>query len=107
MKKLILAVALLAAFGGTPVRADCQIGDAKLEEAILQNPKLRGPGNRQNVYHLRVLRDAALVLWSYGRHEDCERLIANIRELVSGPPMGGLGNNDEEDAEKQIGAREP
>ncbi len=32
---------------------------------------------------------------SYGRHEDCERMLANIRELIAGPPMGSLGDNDE------------
>lgn len=51
---------------------------------------------------LRRLRDAGFTLWSYGRHDDCERLLANIRELVAGPPMGNLGGNHEEDAEKQM-----
>ena len=87
--------------------ADCQIADAKLEEAILKNPGLRGPANRQAVRDLRSLRDAAFTLRSYGRHEDCERLLGNIRELISGPPMGSLGDNDEEEADKQITALEP
>jgi sporulation protein YlmC with PRC-barrel domain len=87
--------------------ADCQIGDAKLEEAILQNPRLRGPANRQAVRDLRSLRDAAFTLRSYGRHADCERLLGNIRELISGPLMTSLGDNDEEEAGKQMGAREP
>ena len=52
------------------------------------------------------MRDAAFTLWSYGRHEDCERLLGNIRELLAGPPMGNLGDNDEEAADKQIAARE-
>ena len=34
-------------------------------------------------------------------------LLANIRELIAGPPMGSLGGNDEEDADKQDAAREP
>jgi sporulation protein YlmC with PRC-barrel domain len=34
-------------------------------------------------------------------------LLANIRELIAGPPMGSLGDNDEEEADKQIEAREP
>lgn len=87
--------------------ADCQIADAKLEEAILKNPGLRGAANRQAVRDLRSLRDAAFTLRSYGRHEDCERLLGNIRELISGPPMGSLGDNDEEEADKQIAALEP
>jgi hypothetical protein len=48
-----------------------------------------------------------MTLRSYGRHEDCERLLANIRELIAGPPMGSLGDNDEEEADKQIAASEP
>jgi hypothetical protein len=87
--------------------ADCQISDAKLEEAVLHNPHLRGAGNRQAVRDLRSLRDAAMILRSYGRHEDCERLLGNIRELIAGPPMGSLGDNDEEEAEKQMDARDP
>jgi sporulation protein YlmC with PRC-barrel domain len=53
------------------------------------------------------LRDAAFTLRAYGRHEDCERLLANIRELIAGPSMTSLGDNDEEEAEKQDAAREP
>src|SRR5215210_190716 len=105
--KILLAIVLLGAFGTTTAKADCQIADAKLEEAILQKPELRGPANRQTVRDLRSLRDAAFTLWSYGRHADCERLLANIRELVSGPPMGSLGGNDEEEADNQIAARRP
>jgi len=93
--------------GLTSAMAECQIADARLEEAILQNPQLRGAANRQAVRDLRSLRDAAFTLWSYGRHEDCERLVANIRELIAGPNMGSLGGNDEEEATKQIEAREP
>src|SRR3954469_22682102 len=99
--------ALLCCMGATEASADCQIGDAKLEEAVLQNPHLRGPGNRQAVRDLRSLRDAALTLRSYGRHSDCERLLGNIRELIAGPPMGSLGDNDEEAAENQMDAQEP
>src|ERR671921_398167 len=104
---ILLTVALLSMLGVTPAMADCQIADAKLEEAILQKPELRGPANRQTVRDLRNLRDAAITLWSYGRHDDCERLLGNIRELLSGPSMSALGDNDEEEANKQIGAREP
>jgi len=103
----LLTVALLSGFAGTEAVADCQIADAKLEEAILQKPGLRGPAHRQIVRDLRSLRDAAFTLRSYGRHDDCERLLANIRELISGPPMGNLGDNDEDEADKQIAAREP
>jgi hypothetical protein len=105
--RIVLVVILLGALGVAEAMADCQIADAKLEEAILQKPGLRGPAHRQIVRDLRSLRDAAFTLRSYGRHDDCERLLANIRELVAGPPMGNLGDNDEDEADKQISAREP
>src|SRR5215204_6773424 len=104
---ILPTVAMLSVLGVAEAMADCQIADAKLEEAILQKPELRGRANRQTVRDLRNLRDAAFTLWSYGRHDDCERLLANIRELLAGPPMGNLGDNDEEAADKQIAAREP
>src|SRR3954453_2414305 len=103
---IVLTVALLSALGVTRAMADCQIADAKLEEAILQKPELRGPANRQSVRDLRSLRDAAFTLWSYGRHADCDRLLANIRELIAAPAMNTLGGNDEDEAETQIAARE-
>ena len=104
---ILLTATFLGALGIPAALADCQIGDAKLEEAILQKPQLRGPANRQSVRALRSLRDAAYTLRSYGRHDECERLLATIRELIAGPSMGSLGDNDEEEAEKQSTAREP
>jgi hypothetical protein len=105
--RIFLTAALLCGVGVTEAMAECQIADAQLEEAILKKPDLREPANGQIVRDLRSLRDAAFILRSYGRHEDCERLVANIRELVSGPPMGNLGDNDEEEADKQLAAGEP
>ena len=102
-----LYAALFCAIGTNGARAECQIADAKLEEAILNKPQLRGIKNRQAVRDLRSLRDAAFTLQSYGRHDDCERMLANIRELIAGPVMSSLGDNDEESAEKQNAAREP
>src|SRR5215203_5855339 len=98
---LLVSCAFLSGLSITPALAECQIADAKLEEAILQRPELRGKANRQTVRDLRSLRDAAFTLWSYGRHEDCERLLGNIRELVAAPSMAAMGGNDEEEAEKQ------
>jgi len=103
----LIVAALIGAVGATQALAECEIADARLEEAIQKNPRLRGPANSQSVHDLRSLRDAAFTLRSYGRHEDCERLLANIRELIAGPPMGSLGDNDEEEADKQDAAREP
>lgn len=105
--KLILIFSLFTCSGVSGALAECQIADAKLEEAILSNPQLRGTANRQAVRDLRSLRDAAFTLRSYGRHDDCERMLANIRELIAGPVMSSLGDNDEESAEKQNTAREP
>ena len=105
--RIMLIAALTGVVGVTEALAECEIADARLEEAIQQNPRLRGPANSQSVRDLRSLRDAAFTLRSYGRHEDCERLLANIRELIAGPSMGTLGGNDEEDADKQNTAREP
>src|SRR4051794_39777227 len=105
--RMPIALALISLLGIAHASAECQIADAQLEEAILKNPKLRGPEHRQVVRDLRSLRDAAFTLRSYGRQEDCERLLGNIRELISGPPMGSLGDNDEDEADKQIAAREP
>jgi hypothetical protein len=103
----IAFAAFLSAASIAQCHADCQIADAGLEEAILQNPRLRGPANSQSVRDLRSLRDAAFTLRAYRRHHDCERLLANIRELIAGPSMGTLGDNDEDEAEKQTSAREP
>ncbi|MGO3929692.1 PRC-barrel domain-containing protein [Rhodopseudomonas pseudopalustris] len=105
--KILLMAAVISTVGMTHALAECEIADAKLEEAIQENPRFRGPANSQSVRDLRSLRDAAFTLRSYGRHEDCERLLANIRELIAGPPMGSLGDNDEEQADIQNSAREP
>src|SRR3954462_8721863 len=105
--KAIVWAAIIWAVGFTGAKAECEIADAKLEEAISKNPRLRGPANSQSVRDLRTLRDAAFMLRSYGRHEDCERLLGNIRELIAGPSMSSLGDNDEEEADKQNTAREP
>src|SRR5436305_8642634 len=104
---ILLSAALLSGFMLGQARAECQIADAKLEEAILHQANLRGSANRQSVRDLRRLRDAALVLQSYGRDGDCERLLGNIRELIAGPAMTTLGDSDEDNAEKQMDAQEP
>jgi hypothetical protein len=104
----VIAAGLLAATIGVSVaRAECQIADAKLEEAISRSPKFHGAANRQTVKDLRSLRDAAFTLWTYGKHAECERLVITIRELVSVPAMNMLGDSDEDEAEKQLDAREP
>jgi hypothetical protein len=103
----IAALALLCALGASPASAICNISDAKLEEAVLKSPELRNPENRHLVRDLRTLRDAAFLLWSYGLHDDCERLLANIRQLIAAPSMAELGDNDEDEADQQLAASEP
>jgi hypothetical protein len=103
----MVAAALVSAVSTQSALAVCNIADAELEEAILQKPELRGPAGSQMVRDLRHMRDTAFILWSYGRHEDCERILGNIRELVSTPSMASLGDNDEDEADQQFAAREP
>lgn len=105
--KILFAAVLFIGFSGSETWADCNISDSKIEEAILEKPELRDPVNRQLVRDLRSLRDSAFVLWSYGRIEDCERLMGNIRELVASPFMGSLGGSDEDEVDQQDAAREP
>jgi hypothetical protein len=87
--------------------ATCNLADAMLEQAIMQKPELQGADGRQMVRDLRHMRDSAFILWSYGRYDDCARIMGNIRELVSEPAMSQLGNNDEDEADQQFAAREP
>jgi hypothetical protein len=105
--KLAGPLGLLCALGTSPAFAVCNISDAKLEEAVLKSSELRDPGNRYLVQDLRTLRDAAFLLWSYGMHDDCERVLANIRQLIAAPSMAELGNADEDEVDQQLAAGEP
>lgn len=105
--KFALSLALLGAVGVGPALANCTISDAQLEEAILKKPEFQDPANRMLVRDLRTLRDAAYILWAYGMEEDCERVVANVRELIAAPEMGQLGSNDEDEADQQLAATEP
>lgn len=105
--KIAAPLAVVCALGVGPAFAVCNISDGKLEEAVLKSPELRDPANRYLVRDLRTLRDAAFLLWSYGLHDDCERLLANIRELIASPSMAQRGNNDEDEVDQQLAAGEP
>jgi hypothetical protein len=105
--KILIAIVILTGLWASQALAECNISDSKIEEAILQKPEFRDPANRQMVRDIRSLRDSAFILWSYGRIKNCERLMANIRELVASPSMGSLGGNDEDEADLQEAAREP
>jgi hypothetical protein len=82
---ILLAVVLLGTVGVTGAMAECQIADAKLEEAILNKPELRGPANSQIVRDLRNLRDAALI----ALHRAHERLGHSVR--LGALDRGGAG----------------
>jgi hypothetical protein len=103
----IAAGAFLLAISPSASWAACNISDAQLEEAVLENAELRAPQNRYLVHDLRALRDAAFLLWNYGLEEDCERLVGNIKQLIAAPDMGRLGTNDEDEADQQLAAGEP
>ncbi|MFN7091856.1 MAG: PRC-barrel domain-containing protein [Allorhizobium sp.] len=105
--KLVAAGTFMLALSTSASWAACNISDAQLEEAVLENAELRAPENRYLVHDLRALRDAAFLLWNYGLEEDCERLIGNIRELIAAPHMARLGTNDEDEADQQLAAGEP
>ncbi|BAB54778.1 PRC-barrel domain-containing protein [Mesorhizobium japonicum] len=107
LARIAAPLALFCALGVEPAFAVCNISDAKLEEAVLKSPELRKPENRYLVRDLRTLRDAAFVLWTYGLHDDCERVLANIRQLIAAPSMAKLGGNDEDLADEQLAAGEP
>jgi hypothetical protein len=106
MKSAMAGATLLILSASTSLAA-CNISDAQLEEAVLENAELRDPGNRHLVLDLRSLRDAAYLLWGYGLVEDCERLLGNIRELIASPELGKMGSNDEDAADQQLAAGEP
>jgi hypothetical protein len=105
--RALLLVGILASVTPNAAWADCNISDAKLEEAIIKKPEFRNPNNRQMVQDLRRLRDSAFILWSYGQAEACEQLLGNIRELVASPSMGSLGGSDEDEVDQQMAAGEP
>ena len=46
MIQKLLVTAFFVLIAISPGKADCQIADAGLEEAVLRNPRLRGPANR-------------------------------------------------------------
>ncbi len=103
----LATLAVLCALVVSPAHAACNISDARLEEAVLESPHLRDPANRYLVRDLRTLRDAAFLLWTYDMHDDCERVLANIRQLIAASSAGQLGNNDEDEVDQQLAAGEP
>jgi len=103
---LLLVLTVTGTLGVRDAQAECVIADARLEEAILNKPEFRDPANRQMVKDLRHLRDSAFVLWTYGLEDQCNQLLAGIRELIASPSMGSLGGSDEDMVEQQVAAQE-
>ena len=87
----------------------CAVEDAGLEPAIAARKELREDKNAQVVRDLRTLRDAAIVLESYGFAEDCRRLVALVKDLVANPDgtIKRSGDTDEDKAEEVQESREP
>jgi hypothetical protein len=107
MRTLLLALALTSA---TSITAHaCDVKAAKLEEAIAAKSQLRETANKQAVRDLRTLRDAAIVLETYGYGSECERVVEIVRALAANPAKAieRSGDTDEEKAEELLETREP
>lgn len=110
---LVSALAALALAGAAawaaPAPATCDVADAGIEELIAKTPTLREAANAQVVRDLRTLRDAAIVLDTYKRPEECRRLVSLVRKLAANPATAveASGDTDEEAAERVAESREP
>lgn len=108
MRRLI-ACALLMLAAMPAARADCNVEDTGLEPAIAAKSELQEAKNAQIVRDLRNLRDAAIVLDSYGFPDECKRLVAIVKGLVANPDstIKRSSDTDEEKAEEIQESREP
>ena len=106
MRRLI-ACALLMLAAMPAARADCNVEDTGL--AIAAKSELQEAKNAQIVRDLRNLRDAAIVLDSYGFPDECKRLVAIVKGLVANPDstIKRSSDTDEEKAEEIQESREP
>lgn len=104
-----IACALFLLAASPAARAACAVEDAGLEPAIAAKKELQEDKNAQVVRDLRTLRDAAVVLESYGYAEECRRLVAIVKDLVANPEgtIKRSGDTDEEKAEEVEESREP
>jgi len=107
MRTILLALALATATLGTAQA--CDVKAAKLEEAIAAKSQLREAANKQTVRDLRTLRDAAIVLETYGYGSECERVVEIVQALAANPAKAieRGGDTDEEKAEEVLETREP
>ncbi|KQT45639.1 photosystem reaction center subunit H [Methylobacterium sp. Leaf456] len=104
----LLLLALTPAFAPA-AQAACAVEDAGLEPAIAEKKELQEAKNAQIVRDLRTLRDAAIVLESYGFPKECKELVAILKELTAKPEatIKRSGDTDEEKAEEIQESREP
>ena len=108
MRRLI-ACAFLMLAAMPAARAECDVEDTGLEPAIAANKELQEPKNAQIVRDLRTLRDAAIVLESYGFPDECKRLVSIVKGLAAKPDdtIKRSSDTDEEKAEEIQESREP
>lgn len=101
----LLALAMLT----SAACAACDVKQAKIEEAIAAKKELQEPANKQMVRDLRTLRDAAIVLDTYGFRPECAQLLEIVKSLLANPEktIEQSGDTDEEKAEAIEEAREP
>jgi hypothetical protein len=104
-----LACALLLLALAPSAQAACAVEDSGLEPAIAEKKELQETKNAQIVRDLRTLRDAAIVLDSYGFPKECKELVAILKELTAKPDatIKRSGDTDEEKAEEIQESREP
>ncbi|ACK83452.1 MAG: photosystem reaction center subunit H [Methylobacteriaceae bacterium] len=108
MRRLI-ACAFLMLAAMPAARAECNVEDTGLEPTIAAKKELQETKNAQIVRDLRTLRDAAIVLESYGFPDECKRLVAIVKGLAAKPDdtIKRSSDTDEEKAEEIQESREP
>lgn len=105
----LIACTFLTFAAMTAARAECNVEDAGLEPAIAAQKEFQEAKNAQVVRDLRTLRDAAIVLDSYGYPDECKRLVALVKGLAAKPDdtIKRSSDTDEEKAEEVQESREP
>lgn len=107
--RVVLASLLALSVTTGAASAACDVKEAKIEEAIAAKKELQEAANKQMVRDLRTLRDAAIVLDTYGFRPECGQLLQIVKTLLSNPEktIEQSGDTDEEKAEAIEEAREP
>lgn len=108
MRRSLACALFLLAFAPA-AHAACAVEENGLEPAIAAKKELQEAKNAQVVRDLRTLRDAAIVLESYGFPKECKELVAIVNELTANPEgtIKRSSDTDEEKAEEIQESREP